>query len=261
MIQMVFQTKYSRSPAILGPTGVSEKPRIGRNHRQTRKISCLLAALLMMIAIALQSGASLNIKSDRPVLRPCDIANFNITVSNSGETPLDPVRMVDTLPPGMSYVSDDRSAIVQGREIIWRNLGSLNTSESTPVHLVTRIGPCTRGRLENLVTVTGTPPTGYNVTDNGTEDIFVAASAKKKSAGNLDRIGLGDQKAVAVDPSSKSRGTAVANNYNEIKKAQSRIQGSGCGHNLIDVQAGDQSAFAHNSAVAVNKRMISSAQR
>lgn len=260
-MQMVFQTGYSRSPSILGPTCVSEKPKRGRNHRQTSKVSCLLAALIMMLLLASQSDASLNVKSDRAILKPCDIAKFTITVSNSGETPLDTVQMVDKLPPGMSYVSDDRSGKVQGHEILWSNLGRLDIGESTPVHLATRIGPRERGRLENQVTVTGTPPTGYNVTDKDTEDVFVAASAKKKSAGNIDRIGLGDQKAAAFGPSGRAGSTAVASNQNEIKKAQSRNQGSDCGHNLIDVQAGDQSAIAHNSAVALNKRKIVSAQR
>lgn len=254
---MVFQTAYSRSASILGRTGASEKPEMSRIRRQRMKVSCLLAALIMLLLLASQSGASLSVKSDRPVLRQCDIATFNITVSNSGETPLDPVRMVDTLPPGMSYVSDDRSATVQGREIVWSNVGRLDTGESTPVHLVTQIDPCTRGRLENLVTVTGTPPTGYNVTDNDTEDIFVAASAKKKSAWNRDRIGLGDQKALALGTPGKVKSAAIASNQDEIKKNQ----GSDGGHNLIDVQAGDKSALAYNSAVALNKRKITSAQR
>ena len=238
---------------------MSVKPKKG-NINCYRFQTCLLAVILVMLALALDSSASLNVRSDRAMLKPNDLANFTITVSNSGETLLDPVRMVDTLPPGMSYVSDDRSGIVHGDEILWSNLGRLNTSESTPVHLATRIGPFARGTLENRVTVTGTPPTGYNVSDNDTEDVFVTLAAKKTNGGNLDHIELGGQKAMAFGPSSQAKNAATSNNYDEIMKAQSGNQGGCCGHNLIYIQAGNQSALAYGSAVAINKRAISTAQ-
>jgi len=65
---------------------------------------------------------------------------------------------------------------------------------------------------------------------------------------------LGGQKAMAFGPSSQAKNAATANNYNKIMNAQSSNQGGGCGHNLIYIQAGNQSVLAYGSAVAINKR-------
>ena len=120
--------------------------------------------------------SSLDVTTVPAHLHSGNIATFIINITNTGETPLDPVKVQDTLPVGMSYVSDNRSGLAQGQNITWRNIGRLEIGASTQIKLVTRIDPGTTGWLENFVTVTGTPPTGYNVTDNDTADLFVRCS-------------------------------------------------------------------------------------
>ncbi|MCX6678443.1 MAG: hypothetical protein NTU95_10960 [Methanothrix sp.] len=149
------------------------------------------------MAFVSTSVSSLDITTDTEHLNSCGIATFTIDITNTGETPLDPVKAQDTLPAGMSYLSDNRDGLAQGQKITWYNIGRLEVGASTQIKLVTRIGPCTRGWLENFVTVTGTPPTGYNVMDNDTADLFVTAPAKKRSV-NEDSLVVGDQSASAL---------------------------------------------------------------
>ena len=129
------------------------------------------------------------------------IATFIIDITNIGETPLAPVTAQDTLPVGMSYVSDNRSGLAQGQEITWSNIGRLEIGASTQIKQVTRIGLCTTGRLENFITVTGPPPTGYDVKDNDTADLFVNAPAKKHVV-NEESLVMGDQFASALNSAS-----------------------------------------------------------
>ena len=129
------------------------------------------------------------------------IATFIIDITNTGETPLDPVMAQDTLPVGMSYVSDNRSGQAQGQKVTWSNIGRLEIGASTQIKLVTRISLCTWGWLENYVAVTGTPPTGYNVMDYDTADLFVKAPPKKRAV-NEESLVMGDQFASALNSAS-----------------------------------------------------------
>lgn len=234
---------------------------INRNpHR--RQALCIVALIALAFALVPTSMSSLNISASPSHLHPGGIARFAIDVTNSGETLLDPVAVEDKLPAGLSYISDDRGGLARGRNITWENLGRLDMGNSTRLHLVTRIGLGTIGKLENLVAVTGTPPTGYNVTDNDTEDIFVTAPAKEPT-GNMESLDIGDQMALAVNPSSDlgTGGVAVAENSNEIKKVQSQKKCSSCRKlNRMRIQLGNQSALAFASDEAINRRVISSTQ-
>jgi len=104
---------------------------------------------------------------------------FTINVTNTGDCTLDPVKVVDTLPGGMSYVSSDPPADTYDGTIIWDDVGSLDVNESTTITLVAHIDSGPAGTLTNNVVATGTPKDSmcghindtvtycYNVTNTG----------------------------------------------------------------------------------------------
>jgi len=76
---------------------------------------------------------------------PCNNVNFTIVVTNTGEVPLDP-EVIDTIPPGMSYVSADPApdSVVENADgtwtVIWEdNLDVLDPGNSTTILLVAHI--------------------------------------------------------------------------------------------------------------------------
>jgi uncharacterized repeat protein (TIGR01451 family) len=105
----------------------------------------------------------------------CGAASVNITftivVINTNGSVLEPVIVVDTLPDGMSYVSDDSSGTVSGDTITWE-IDSLASGNSTTIHLVASIDGDELGILTNEVTATGTPPEGDDVEDSDTADVL-----------------------------------------------------------------------------------------
>jgi uncharacterized repeat protein (TIGR01451 family) len=106
---------------------------------------------------------------------------FTITVTNTGELPLDPVRVVDTIPDGMTYISAGTSpapdsAIHNGDgtwTVTWNNITSLAPSNSTTIYLMAQINGDVLGTLTNSVTATGTPPFGTDVEDTDTANVRV----------------------------------------------------------------------------------------
>jgi uncharacterized repeat protein (TIGR01451 family) len=52
--------------------------------------------------------------------------NFTIKVTNTGTMPLNELQVVDRVPNGLSYISDNRSGAVSGRNITWDDLGYLD---------------------------------------------------------------------------------------------------------------------------------------
>ncbi len=97
---------------------------------------------------------------------PSTQISFAINVTNTGEVDFADVEVKDTLPEGLSYVSDNRSGLNESQNVTW-NLGPLNASNSTYIELVAHIDGSKFGNLTNDVTVTGVPPTGYSVTNSG----------------------------------------------------------------------------------------------
>jgi uncharacterized repeat protein (TIGR01451 family) len=231
----------------------------GTDNRHRTSVRYLFASLVFIFAFVSTSTSSLDIATVPTQLYPYDIATFIIKITNTGETPLDPVEAEDTLPVGLSYVSDNRGGLAQGLNITWRNIGRLEIGASTQIRLVTRIDPGATGWLVNFVTVTGTPPTGYNVTDNDTADLFIRPSCKKMRAVNEESLVVGNQYALAVNPfkDGGSASLAAAENHNDILKTQTL---NGCSSNHMKILAGDQSASALYSASAINKRTIRSTQ-
>ena len=105
---------------------------------------------------------------------PCTDVTFTIDVTNTGDCTLNPVRVVDTLPAGMSYVATGTSPIpdgVVGNTITWTNVSALSSGASTTITLVANIDSGASGTLNNTANATGTPPTGENVTGSDTAEV------------------------------------------------------------------------------------------
>jgi uncharacterized repeat protein (TIGR01451 family) len=124
-----------------------------------------------------QPGISVNKVADPPDAAPSSNVEFTITVPNTGDCTLDPVKVVDTLPAWMSYVSSSPAADTQhDGTIIWNNVGPLDPGASKTISLVARIASDASGSVTNAVTVTGTNlTTGVNVTDSDTVTVTVLA--------------------------------------------------------------------------------------
>ncbi len=101
---------------------------------------------------------------------------FSINVTNTGNCTLNPVRVVDMLPAGMSYVATGTTpapSSVVGNEVTWNNVSSLDPSDSTIISLIAHIDEGASGTLINDVTATGTPPYGADVHDSDTATVTV----------------------------------------------------------------------------------------
>jgi uncharacterized repeat protein (TIGR01451 family) len=107
---------------------------------------------------------------------------FTITVKNTGDLTLDPVKVVDTIPEGMSYVSTGTSPAPDSSTenpdgtttVTWNNITSLDPGETAPpIYLQARIDRVDLGTLRNNVIAYGTPPEGVDVEDTAFADVEV----------------------------------------------------------------------------------------
>ena len=101
---------------------------------------------------------------------------FTMNVTNTGNCTLNPVRIVDMLPAGMSYVTTGTTpapSSVIGNEVTWNNVSSLDPNDSTIITLIAYIDEGASGALINDVTATGTPPYGADVHDSDTATVTV----------------------------------------------------------------------------------------
>jgi uncharacterized repeat protein (TIGR01451 family) len=103
---------------------------------------------------------------------PSTKVNFTINVSNPGEVALSPVKVVDTLPAGLAYVTSTPVATsVIGNTITWDNIGSLNVGQSRQVYIAAHINGNVFGNLTNIVNVTGTSSTSLKYYANDTRNV------------------------------------------------------------------------------------------
>nr|QNO51665.1 hypothetical protein IGDPAKFA_00019 [Methanosarcinales archaeon ANME-1 ERB6] len=131
-------------------------------------------------------GISVNKVANPPDVAPSSNVEFTITVSNTEDCTLDPVRVVDTLSGWMSYVSSSPAADTHDGTIIWNNVGPLDPGDSKTITLVARIASDASGSVTNAVMVTGTNlTTGVNVTDSDTVTVTVLAKTIEPSTKTL----------------------------------------------------------------------------
>jgi len=121
-------------------------------------------------------GISVTKVANPPDVAPSSNVTFTITVTNTGDCTLDPVRVVDTLLGWMSYVSSSPAADTHDGTIIWNNVGPLDPGASKTITLVALIASDASGSVTNAVMVTGTNlTTGVNVTDSDAVTVTVLA--------------------------------------------------------------------------------------
>lgn len=227
-----------------------EKDTIG-SYIMTYKANIMAGILL--VAVVLLGGiflaaASANLNLNTPNVKPGDNPVFNIKVTNAGETILNPVKVVDTLPECLSYVSDDRNGHAAGNEITWENVGPLDIGEATEINIVTNVEDCASGKLTNLANIIGTPPTGYPVSGEDLQEINVLKCCQAKGQ-NTDRLDIGGQKA-------RSFGHASSANYIEVLKNQDSDKCSSELNQYV-IKLMSQTAYANGRGQAVNHIKIS----
>ena len=98
---------------------------------------------------------------------------YKMNVKNTGNCTLNPVKVVDTLPAGMSFVISSLEMEISEGQITWSNIGPLVAGESKVIRLVAHIEEEAVGVLNNSVNATGTLPTGDYVHNCGTAQVIV----------------------------------------------------------------------------------------
>jgi uncharacterized repeat protein (TIGR01451 family) len=98
---------------------------------------------------------------------------YKINVKNTGNGTLNPVKVVDTLPAGMSFVISSLEMDISEGRITWSNIGPLAAGESKVIRLVAHIEEAAVGVLNNSVNATGALPTGDYVHNCETAQVIV----------------------------------------------------------------------------------------
>jgi uncharacterized repeat protein (TIGR01451 family) len=98
---------------------------------------------------------------------------YKINVKNTGNCTLNPVKVVDTLPAGMSFVISSIDMNISDGQITWSNIGPMAVGESKVIRLVAHIDEAAEGVLNNTVNATGTLPAGDYVHNCGTAQVIV----------------------------------------------------------------------------------------
>lgn len=113
-----------------------------------------------------------------------DNIDFELTVSNAGPSAATGVVVTDTLPPSLTYVSNDCGASFASPTLTW-NVGNLAASGSASCTLTVQVNAS--GTIVNAPTVTGNEadPTPAN---NASTETFAAAAGETVPA--LDARGL-----------------------------------------------------------------------
>lgn len=119
---------------------------------------------------------------------PSTKINFTLRVNNTGEVTMDPVKVVDTLPYGLNYISSNGSSAVAGNVITWNNIGPINAGQSKSLYLVAHINGSAYGVLTNKLNATATSPTGLKYYANTTRDVTAQhASITASKTANLSQ--------------------------------------------------------------------------
>nr|CBH39001.1 hypothetical secreted protein containing NosD and DUF11 domains [uncultured archaeon] len=98
---------------------------------------------------------------------------YKMNVKNTGNCTLNPVKVVDTLPAGMSFVISSLEMEISEGQITWSNIGPLVAGESKVIRLVAHVEEEAEGVLNNSVNATGALPTGDYVHNCGTAQVIV----------------------------------------------------------------------------------------
>ncbi|MGC1121208.1 MAG: hypothetical protein WBA22_08945 [Candidatus Methanofastidiosia archaeon] len=130
-------------------------------------------------------------------LNPGQNVVFTLTMTNTGEVPLDPVEVVDVLSVGLTYddtasISPDLMAVSPGgvTVITWLNVGPLDSGETITITFEAYVNGEESPAL-NEVTVTGTPPNGFPVSDEDSALVTIPKGMIYQSQVSLQPLAYG----------------------------------------------------------------------
>ncbi len=137
--------------------------------------------------IGVKSSAISVVKSINPsVISIGQTVEVWLRVTNTGKVPLDPVEVVDELPVGLTYAGgasvspDTVTPHSDGTTTLaWNNVGLLDVGERTTL-IFDAVFTGEDPPVTNLVTVTGTPPNGFAVSDDDTAQVTPPLGTSKE---------------------------------------------------------------------------------
>jgi uncharacterized repeat protein (TIGR01451 family) len=136
---------------------------------------------------------------------------FTLTITNTGSSNLT-VSVVDSLPSGITFVSANVTPTnSSGQNITWNAFTNLSSGDSVSISYL--VASSTAGSYSNNVSVTGTPASGYNVTDNTSLQFTVSAPATfidSASAPSRPRL------SISVSKSCELNLISVMSNENQV---------------------------------------------
>jgi|GEM_PF-4317501 len=109
---------------------------------------------------------------------PGGIVQFSLNITNTGNVTLNTVRVVDTLPLGLTFDSSDPVPdSIAGQSLTWDDVGPLAPGAWTLIHLNATVDLGASGALQNNVSVDASPPNGDNTTDNDSATVGIGVPA------------------------------------------------------------------------------------
>jgi uncharacterized repeat protein (TIGR01451 family) len=129
--------------------------------------------------------AKVTLNTEANIPSPGGIVYYQLTIQNTGIMPLNPVRLTDILPDGLTY--NPGSSIVAGapyepdsitnnsdgtQTLVWNNIGAMNPGDIIIVTFEAMVDPGRIGAFVNRAIVVGTSQIG-NVTDEDTSTVGV----------------------------------------------------------------------------------------
>ncbi|MBU7036705.1 MAG: DUF11 domain-containing protein [Theionarchaea archaeon] len=130
-------------------------------------------------------------------LNPGQNVTFTLTITNTGEVPLDPVKVVDVLSLGLTYqdaanISPDQTVVDPDSTmtLIWANVGPLDTGETITITFEAYVNGEESPAL-NVVTATGTPPNGFPVSDDDSALVTLPTGTIHRTQVSLQPLAYG----------------------------------------------------------------------
>ncbi len=134
-------------------------------------------------SLELNAAANISIEKEAdPVFaQASDPVSFRINVSNTGQLNLTSVQVKDTLPQGMSYLSDDSNGTASGLLVSW-DLGFIQPGESRLIGLAARVDEDASGLQINTARVSAATENGTPVSASDFAEVDILSLNVSKEA-------------------------------------------------------------------------------
>jgi uncharacterized repeat protein (TIGR01451 family) len=133
-------------------------------------------------------------------------ATFNLTVTNTGKSELTNVRVVDTLPTAMAYVSSTPAGTASGSQITW-NIATLAAGATQQIAVVCRSAQV--GPFENTVAVTSAQGATASARLTGTVTFFTGVDLTNRDT--VDPVAVGTNTTYEITVNNQGGVLAVHN--------------------------------------------------